>query len=151
VFQVSIGWSIIRMYDNLICFLILVCSLSLNMNIFYLKAGEPLKYSRLTMIDEEPVRISCLPGDVIDKIVSHLPIREAVRTSVLSNKWRYKWTTVPNLVFDKQCVSANSRNPFFYMRKLSAIIDHVLLLYSGPINKFKLSDCGVISVTALDR
>jgi len=74
-----------------------------------------------------------------------------VRTSVLSNKWRYKWTTIPNLVFDKQCVSAKSQRPLVIERKLLAIIDHVLLLYSGPINKFKLSNCGVISVTALDR
>ncbi|RHN76878.1 putative F-box domain, leucine-rich repeat domain, L domain-containing protein [Medicago truncatula] len=111
-------------------------------------AGKPSN-TLLTMTDEEPDRISCLPGDVIDRILLRLPIRDAVRTSVLSNKWRYKWATMPNLVFNKQRVSATA--PFVIGGKLLAIIDHVLLLYSGPINKFKLSDCGVISVTALDR
>lgn len=36
-------------------------------------------------------RISNLPNDVTEKILSRLPLREAVRTIVLSSKWRYKW------------------------------------------------------------
>jgi len=108
------------------------------------------------MINGEPDRISYLPGDVINKILSHLPIKEAVRTSVLSNKWRCKWATIPNLVFNRQCVSKTSifDDPFLDIKgKLMEIIDHVLLLYSGPINKFEISHCGVnlISETALDR
>ncbi|XP_039687907.1 F-box/FBD/LRR-repeat protein At1g13570 isoform X2 [Medicago truncatula] len=119
-------------------------------------ARKPSKSTRLKMIDGEPDRISYLLGDVIDKILSHLPIREAVRTSVLSNKWRYKWATIPNLVFDKQCVSATSKCSELFLDmegKLMEIIDQVLLLYSGPINKFQISRCGVnlISETALDR
>ncbi|AES58928.2 F-box/RNI/FBD-like domain protein [Medicago truncatula] len=114
-------------------------------------AGKLSESSCLIMIDEEPDRISVLPGDVIDRILSCLPIRDVVRTSILSNKWRYKWITIPNLVFDSQCVSATSEHPAAIKRKLLAIIDHVLLLYYGPINKFKLSPFGLISATALDR
>ncbi|GAU38300.1 hypothetical protein TSUD_157850 [Trifolium subterraneum] len=82
-----------------------------------------------TLIDEEPDRISCLPGHVTDQILSLLPIEEAVQTSVLSSKWRNKWHTIPNLVFDPHCVA-----------EYPSIVDHVLLLHSGPINKFEISD-----------
>ncbi|TKY57754.1 F-box/FBD/LRR-repeat protein [Spatholobus suberectus] len=103
------------------------------------------------LTDVEPDRISCLPGHVIDQILSHLSIREAVRTSVLSSKWRYKWATLPNLVFDNQCVSVASQDHMIIKNKLLRIIDHVLLLHSGPINKFKLSHRDLIGVTDIDR
>nr|KAJ0210367.1 hypothetical protein LSAT_V11C400165070 [Lactuca sativa] len=45
-------------------------------------------------------RISTLPQDTIEKILTHMPIRDAVRTSILSRKWRYSWTRMPKLVFD---------------------------------------------------
>ncbi|PON36446.1 F-box domain containing protein [Parasponia andersonii] len=45
-------------------------------------------------------RISDLQENVTDKIISLLPIQYAVRTSLLSSKWRYKWTMLPELVFD---------------------------------------------------
>ncbi|XP_058724924.1 F-box/FBD/LRR-repeat protein At1g13570-like [Vicia villosa] len=104
-----------------------------------------------TVIDVEQDIISSLPDDVIDQILTHLPIRDAVRTSVLSNKWRYKWTTLPNLVFNRECVSEAFEDSLVIRRKLLTIIDHILLLHSGPINHFHLSHIGPISVTTLDK
>jgi hypothetical protein len=69
------------------------------MNIFCLKERKS-KQKKSTLIEAEPDRISCLPGHLTDQILSFLPIKEAVRTSVLSSKWRKKWYTIPNLVFD---------------------------------------------------
>ncbi|KAF7829709.1 F-box/FBD/LRR-repeat protein [Senna tora] len=103
------------------------------------------------LTDVEPDKLSCLPGHVIDQILSHLSIREAVRTSVLSSKWRYKWATLPNLVFDNQCLSLSSQDHSIIKNKLVRIIDHVLLLHSGVINKFKLSHRDLIGVTDIDR
>ncbi|KAE9454470.1 hypothetical protein C3L33_13621, partial [Rhododendron williamsianum] len=44
--------------------------------------------------------ISYLPSNVTENILKGLPLRDAVRTSVLSRKWRYKWVTLPELVFN---------------------------------------------------
>jgi len=138
-------------YTNLVCFLILVCTLCLNMNNMYQKGRKQIMSTRRKVNDAEPDRISCLPDHVIDQILSHLPIREAVSTSVLSSKWRYNWTTLPDLVFDRHCVSAAFQDRSVIKKKLTRNIDHVLLLYFGQINKFKLSQAGLISATAIDR
>ncbi|PNY15528.1 F-box/FBD/LRR-repeat protein, partial [Trifolium pratense] len=112
--------------------------LCLNMNISYLKGT---KSTPREVIDVEPDRISYLPGHVIDCILSYLPIKEAVRTSVLSNKWKNKWYTLPNLVFDEQCVShLASEDPLVIENKFLKIVDHVLLVHSGVINMFKFVD-----------
>ncbi|XP_058724951.1 F-box/FBD/LRR-repeat protein At1g13570-like [Vicia villosa] len=91
----------------------------------------------------KPDRITLLPGHVMDHILCYLPIREAVRTSVLSSKWRNKWYSLPDIVF-------SPRDPFVCESKYIKMVDHVLLLHSGSINMFKLSDSGhdVFSVNA---
>ena len=104
------------------------------------------------MKDDELDRISCLPDHVIDQILSYLPIKEAVGTSILSSKWSNKWYTLPNLVFDKHCISdAASQDPSVINNKFLKIVDHVLLLHSGPINKFQIHDyyCNLISLSSM--
>ncbi|KAL0314754.1 UNVERIFIED_CONTAM: F-box/FBD/LRR-repeat protein [Sesamum angustifolium] len=63
-------------------------------------------------------RISNLPGHIIDKILSHLSLRDAVRTSILSTKWRYKWVTLPYLVFDNQSVLVSAPDQTLVKNKL---------------------------------
>ena len=122
-----------HIFTNQVCFLILLYTLCLNRK----------KSTRLKMIDVESDRISSLPDHVIDHIFSHLPTKDAVRTSVLSSKCRKKQSTQPDLVFDIQCASAvASKNRSIIENKFLRIIDHVLLLHSGPINKFKVIDSG---------
>ncbi|XP_058724953.1 F-box/FBD/LRR-repeat protein At1g13570-like [Vicia villosa] len=103
------------------------------------------KSIRPTDILVEPDMISGLPGHVIDVILSFLPIIEAVGTSVLSKKWRNCWRTLPNLVFDPQCVCVASHDPVVIESKFLRIVYHVLLHHSGPINMFKIDGFRYIS------
>ncbi|KAL6951984.1 hypothetical protein U1Q18_016199 [Sarracenia purpurea var. burkii] len=96
-------------------------------------------------------RISDLPGHIIDKILAQLSLRDAVRTSVLSSKWRYKWITLPHLVFDNQSVLVSSQDQTSLKNKLVNIVDHVLLLHTGPIHRFKLSHRDLQGVSDIDR
>ncbi|CAI8605989.1 unnamed protein product [Vicia faba] len=117
-------------------------------------ATKPSNSTCPTVIDAElEDRISWLPGHIVDQILSHLPIRHAVTTSALSKIWRYKWTTIPNLVFDRQCVYAPSRrhDSLIVRHLFTIIIDHVLSLHSGPINKFVIFYQDVMSVTNFER
>ncbi|KAJ0435437.1 putative F-box domain, FBD domain, leucine-rich repeat domain superfamily [Helianthus annuus] len=45
-------------------------------------------------------RLSMLPEDILSRILSLMPSKYAVRTSILSKRWRYTWTFVTNLDFD---------------------------------------------------
>lgn len=81
--------------------------------------------------------ISDLPQSIIEIILSKLPIRDAVATSKLSRKWRYKWTTITHLEFNDKCVTScydrpNSEN------NLVNFITRCLFLHDGPIHKFVL-------------
>ncbi|KAL6212954.1 hypothetical protein ACLB2K_018169 [Fragaria x ananassa] len=108
-----------------------------------MKRKEPPK-SHYKM-DMELDRLSSLPCHIIEQILQHLPMKEAVRTSVLSTKWRYRSSTLGHLVFDHQCVSA--RNQITFVN----IVDHVLLLHTGPIDMFKLSNRDFFATSDIDR
>ncbi|CAN6722158.1 unnamed protein product [Malus baccata var. baccata] len=102
-----------------------------NSAIFFLRIKQrqtPKTLSKMMEMDLD--RISNLPCHVIDQILSRLPIREAMRTS---------------LVFDNHCVLLQNQSTFVN------IIDHVLLLHIGPIHKFKLSNRDFLATTDIDH
>ena len=55
------------------------------------------KKSRTEKIAGEEDRLSSLHESILTRILSLLPTKDAVRTSVLSTKWIYLWTTLTNL------------------------------------------------------
>ncbi|CAA2958251.1 F-box FBD LRR-repeat At1g13570-like [Olea europaea subsp. europaea] len=77
--------------------------------------------------------ISNLPCSIIENILGCLPLRDAVRTSILSREWRYKWITCPELVFDFWFDQM-----FLGNHKLEMIIYQILRLHQGPLLKFAL-------------
>ncbi|XP_071739410.1 F-box/FBD/LRR-repeat protein At1g13570-like [Rutidosis leptorrhynchoides] len=84
-------------------------------------------------------RISSLPENIIETILSLMPIRDALRTSILSKRWRYCWMTMPKLVFDHNLVRAISGTGILLKYKLVNAIFHVLLMHNCPaIIKFEL-------------
>ncbi|XP_027096597.1 F-box/FBD/LRR-repeat protein At1g13570 isoform X2 [Coffea eugenioides] len=94
--------------------------------------------------------ISDLPQSIIETILTKLPIRDAVRTCALSSKWRYKWTTITDLVFNDKCVSSCYDRPILE-NKLVSFITHFLFLHDGPIHKFALSTSFLQSSPDIDQ
>ncbi|KAF8407760.1 hypothetical protein HHK36_006896 [Tetracentron sinense] len=82
--------------------------------------------------------ISNLPDQVMETILAHLPIRDAIKTSLLSNKWRYKWNFIPTLVFHEQHTSFPTNPKAFLSNKLVNFVNRVLLHHNGSIEKFEL-------------
>lgn len=82
--------------------------------------------------------ISDLPESIIESILTKLPIRDAVKTSVLSSRWRYRWASMTNLVFDDRSAgSCTDRNVI--QKGVVNFIFKFLFLQNGPIHKFSLS------------
>lgn len=51
-------------------------------------------------IDGNSKRLGDLPEEILRHILSFLPTKEAVRTSLLSKRWEYLWASIPNLDFE---------------------------------------------------
>ncbi|KAF5205057.1 F-box/FBD/LRR-repeat protein [Thalictrum thalictroides] len=84
-----------------------------------------------------PDFLSNLPDNIIEDILHHLPIIDSARTSVLANKWRYKWLGITQLLFDEHCMKLSARR--ILTDKLASIVNSILAQHQGKILKFKLS------------
>ncbi|KAK1373300.1 FBD domain-containing protein [Heracleum sosnowskyi] len=76
--------------------------------------------------------ISNLPRNIQETILCVMPLRDAVRTSILSTKWRHRWTTIPHLKFDFGFVESIWDQELKAF-KFVTVINKVLLLHNGPI------------------
>lgn len=85
-----------------------------------------------------PDMLSNLPENIIDAILMHLPLRDAVRTSILSKTWRYNWCRLPVLTLD-QALWDRTNHAISPTIRFTNIIYHLLTLHVGPISKFTLS------------
>nr|XP_033515825.1 F-box/FBD/LRR-repeat protein At1g13570-like isoform X3 [Nicotiana tomentosiformis] len=83
-----------------------------------------------------PDVISNLPDNVIDVILMRLPCKDAVRTSILSKKWRYHWCRLTKLKLDES-LWKTKKDKLYPTVKFTKIIYQILTLHEGPITKFK--------------
>ncbi|CAI0458406.1 unnamed protein product [Linum tenue] len=89
-------------------------------------------------------RISNLPANVTDQILTSMPIKEAAKASLWSKKWRNRWRSIPALVFDRKFGRIPLASPSqVKLNKLMMKVYRVLLLHDGPIDKFVLSVPGL--------
>ncbi|XP_071709327.1 F-box/FBD/LRR-repeat protein At1g13570-like [Rutidosis leptorrhynchoides] len=104
-------------------------------------------------------RISTLPAHIIDSILCLLPLKDAVRTSILSKEWRYIWTKIPVLHFSRfelngsggtDMLSIMGQFDFYDAQnmirdfKILNTIKQCLLLHQGPLLEVSL----IVSVSA---
>ncbi|CAI0459213.1 unnamed protein product [Linum tenue] len=106
--------------------------------------------------------LSNLPPDVTDHILTLLPIKEAAKTSLLSQKWRHRWRTIPHLVLDRDFAaviphnnegssSSTSSSSLEYINKVTMEINRALALHKGPITKFVLAVPGLRPSPEIDQ
>lgn len=62
--------------------------------LFYYHAEES---AHVRVGEEVNDRISLLPDSILITIISLLPLAEAAKTSIISNRWRYLWNSLPDL------------------------------------------------------
>ena len=93
---------------------------------------ETSEASKLTPEDV----IGSMPENVITNILGRLSIKEAVRTGILSSKWKYMWNLVTQLVFDDAFFKLGLAAGKSY--DYGKIISGLLLCLNGPITKFVL-------------
>ena len=94
--------------------------------------------------------ISNLPPNIIEKILTKIPIRDAVKTSILSTKWRYQWTAMTLLVFDEIPDGSLDDQKAAEIR-LANFVTQFLLLHDGPIHKFKVTTSYLRMSTDIDQ
>lgn len=88
--------------------------------------------------------VSKMPEDIQVAILGFLPLRDAVRTSILSRNWRYSWTMIRHVIFDEKFFESikekldQCHNPEWKALKFVSVINNVLLLHNSPILIFSL-------------
>ncbi|CAH1416821.1 unnamed protein product [Lactuca virosa] len=74
-----------------------------------------------------------------EKVIKRRNERDALRTSILSKKWRHCWKGMPKLVFDDKYLNSSSSSKEINKYKFVNAIFHVLMLHNGPVSEFSIS------------
>ncbi|RWR94542.1 F-box/FBD/LRR-repeat-like protein isoform X1 [Cinnamomum micranthum f. kanehirae] len=104
--------------------------------------------------------ISNLPEDVMSSILALVPLRDAVRTSILSKEWRYKWVSIPDVVFNRDRLMKSSSSYSYSSSDdderdgedaCAHVVDQVVSQLIGPISKFSCVFFSFLSSHHFDR
>ncbi|KAF5184294.1 F-box/FBD/LRR-repeat protein [Thalictrum thalictroides] len=95
-------------------------------------------------------RLSNLPKEVINEILERMPINDAVKTSMLSRSWRYRWMSISKLIFNSHSISfSNERGRT--NADLVNYVTNILLLHNGMISKFEVNNFLESGCSDVDR
>ena len=91
-------------------------------------------HSKLKVGGDGEDKISQLPDGVLSHVLSFLPTKHAVRTSILSTRWKNIWASVHCLDLEHYyCDERRSRHAGFV-----SSVDRVLYCESSDIQRFRL-------------
>ncbi|XP_074305261.1 putative F-box/LRR-repeat protein At3g58880 [Silene latifolia] len=99
-------------------------------------------------------RLSSLPDDILGHMLSFLPTRFAVSTSILSTRWRYLFTLTTCLSFDDAPCSGKpgTNGRVKATRRFKKFVNKVLKLHKiSPIQKFSLVCQNTYDASVLNR
>lgn len=106
------------------------------------KRSSPAKKKRAktTTIPKFEDIISKLPHTIIVHILSFLHTKDAVRTCILSKRWKFMWYTVPTLFFSDTSTTASKFQKFH--NYVDTCLEHrkrgMYFIADSAINTFKL-------------
>ncbi|XVF77571.1 hypothetical protein PTKIN_Ptkin14bG0055800 [Pterospermum kingtungense] len=95
-----------------------------------------LMAKRHRVISEQVDRFCCLPEELRCRIMSLLPIKDAVRASSVSTSWNDVFSSISNLDFE-DCFTRRKSESDSYMN----FVDRVLFYRTGFVDRFRLK-CG---------
>lgn len=89
---------------------------------------------------EDVDRISDLPDSILTHILLFLSTKEAVGTSILSSRWKYIFTLVPNLHFDlvDDLCHKNLESCILHIKSFISFFDKPLSLHETSLDRFHL-------------
>ncbi|KAJ4765611.1 F-box/RNI-like superfamily protein [Rhynchospora pubera] len=81
-------------------------------------------------------RISKLPDEILDKILSWLPTKEAAQTSIISKRWRNLWASLSCLNINETDFSSGNTTKLYAMFEKfgNMILSHRVISYIHTIN-----------------
>lgn len=88
--------------------------------------------SKRTKRSKKADRLSNLPDEIISNILSLMPTKFAVRTSILSERWRYSWVLTHNVDLDDRRAGRHGKDC------LSDFVDRVLSMKVHKTYKVEL-------------
>ncbi|KAH0649537.1 hypothetical protein KY285_034785 [Solanum tuberosum] len=94
--------------------------------------------------------LSNLPDSVIDDILTRLPLRNVVSTSILLKKWRYNWCRLPQLKLD-QTLWKTTEDLMSPTIGFTIILCRLFAVHAGPITKFTLDIPDLITCPTIDH
>ncbi|XP_077251528.1 F-box/FBD/LRR-repeat protein At1g13570-like isoform X2 [Tasmannia lanceolata] len=98
------------------------------------------KLSRKIQTRKGDDRISYLSDDILIMILTRIPLREAVRTSVLSKRWTYLWRSIPYLELSTNLIREPDEacNYWDDMEKWVYTVHHILDSRLAPVLSCKI-------------